>query len=398
VFLDVLTRRNPAFVEAVVGLHQAGVLPANCYALDLDTIRANARVLRSAGERHGVEVFAMAKQFGRNPDVIRALREEGIDRTVAVDMECARAGHRHGMRIGHVGHLVQVPRAEAAAAATMEPDNWTVFSDDKAAEAAAASQAAGREQPLLARIHAEGDTFYPGHEGGFAAGDVVAVAERLDALDGARFAGVTSFPALLFDQASGEVRPTRNLSTLQQAAQRVRAAGAPDVRVNAPGTTSSELFSLLADHGATQVEPGHGITGTTPLHAIRDLAELPAVLYVTEVSHHHGDRAYAFGGGMYVDPVFGPYQVRALAGREPSIAALRRHDAFLPPPSAIDYYGQLDPVDGRLPQTGETVVFGFRVQAFVTRAFTAAIAGAASGSPRVEGVWAADGGDAAWPL
>ena len=397
-FLDVLTRRNPGFVEAAVGLHQAGELPANTYALDLDAIRANARVLREAGERHGVDVFAMAKQIGRNPAVLRALSEEGIGRTVAVDMDDARAAHRHGMGLGHVGHLVQVPRAEAAAAAAMAPDNWTVFSDDKAAEAAAASREAGREQALLARIHAPGDTFYPGHEGGFEAADVVAVAERLDALDGARLAGVTSFPALLFDEPSGEVRPTANLTTLQRAAERLRDAGVRDVRVNAPGTTSSEVFGLLVEHGATQVEPGHGFTGTTPLHAVRDLPELPAVLYVTEVSHHHGGRAYAFCGGMYVDPVFGEYQIRALAGSDASLGALRRHDAFLPPPSAIDYYGQLDPVDGRLPQTGETVVFGFRVQAFVTRAHTAAIAGVASGSPRVEGIWAPDGGEAAWPL
>ena len=396
-FLDVLTRRNPGFVEAVVALHQAGELPANAYALDLDGIRENARVLRAAGESHSLEVFAMAKQFGRNPAVLRVLREEGLDRTVAVDMDDARAADRHGMRLGHVGHLVQVPWAEADAAAGMSPDNWTVFNDGKAAEAARASQAIGREQALLARIHAEGDTFYPGHEGGFPAADVVAVAERLDGLDGARFAGVTSFPALLFDQRTGEVRPTPNLATLQQAAERLRDAGVREVRINAPGTTSSGTFGVLAEHGATQVEPGHGITGTTPLHAVRDLPERPAVLYVTEVSHHHGGRAYAFGGGMYVDPVFSEYQIRALVGREPSLAALRRHDAFLPPPAAIDYYGQLDPTEGRLPAPGETVVFGFRVQAFVTRAFTAAIAGVATGRPRVEGIWAAHGGETAWP-
>ncbi len=396
-FLDVLTRRNPAFVEAVVALHQAGHLPANAYALDLDAIRANARVLRAAGESHGLEVFAMAKQFGRNPAVLRVLREEGLYRTVAVDMDDARAADRHGMDLGHVGHLVQVPRAEAQAAAGMAPDNWTVFSEEKAIEAADASRAVGREQALLARIHADGDTFYPGHEGGFPAVDVLAVAERLDALDGARFAGVTSFPALLFDRDRGEVRPTPNLTTLQKAAERLRDAGVHDVRLNAPGTTSSEVFGVLAEHGATQVEPGHGLTGTTPLHAIRDLPELPGVLYVSEVSHHHGGRAYAFGGGMYVDPVFGDYQIRALVGREPSLRALRRHDAFLPPPAAIDYYGQLDPAQGSLPAPGETVVFGFRVQAFVTRAFTAAIAGVAAGTPCVEGIWAAHGGEATWP-
>jgi hypothetical protein len=37
-FLDVLRRRNPAFIEAAIGLHQQGKLPANAYVLDLDTV------------------------------------------------------------------------------------------------------------------------------------------------------------------------------------------------------------------------------------------------------------------------------------------------------------------------------------------------------------------------
>src|SRR5439155_18501433 len=148
--------------------------------------------------------------------------------------------------------------------------------------------------------------------------------------------------------------------------------------INAPGTTSSTVFGLLGEHGATQVEPGHGLTGTTPLHAVRDLAELPAACYVTEVSHLHDGRAYAFGGGLYVDPVFPDYRLRALLddGDETRLV-----DASIPPPSAIDYYGQLDYGD-RAPRTGATVVFGFRIQAFVTRAYVVGIRGG-----DVAGIW-----------
>jgi predicted amino acid racemase len=397
VFLDVLRRRNPAFLDAAIALHREGALPANAYALDLDAVRANARALREAGDRHGLEVLAMTKQVGRAPGFLAALRDGGLDAGVAVDMTDARALARGGLRVGHVGHLVQVPRAEADAAAALEPANWTVFSDDKAAEAAAAARAHGREQDLLARIHAPGDRFYPGHEGGFPAADVVAVAERLDALDGARFAGITTFPALLFDAAAGEVRPTPNLATLAGAVERLRDAGVTDVRVNAPGTTSAATFGLLAEHGATQVEPGHGLTGTTPPHALRDLVEQPAVCYVTEVSHVHDGRAYAFGGGLYVDPVFGDYPMRALVAEEPGVEGARLLAASIPPPAAIDYYGQLDPGDGPAPSTGATVVFGFRIQAFVTRAYVVGVAGVATGAPRVAGIWTSDGREAPWP-
>jgi len=395
VFLDVLRRRNPAFLEAVIGLHQDHRLPANAYALDLDTVRANAEIMRREADRHGLEVFAMTKQVGRARGFLDALLAGGIDAGVAVDMADARPMVAAGMTLGHLGHLVQVPQAEAAAAAGLEPRNWTVFSDDKAAEAAAASRAAGRTQDLLARIHAPGDRFYSGHEGGFAADDVVAVAERIERLDGARFAGLTTFPALLFD--AGEVRPTPNLGTLARAAERLRAAGVTALRINAPGTTSSSVLGVLAEHGATQVEPGHGLTGTTPLHRERDLAELPAVCYVTEVSHRHAGRAFAFGGGLYIDPVFPPYQVRAVVADRPGLEDARTLDASIPPPEAIDYYAQLDAGDGPGPRTGATVVFGFRPQAFVTRAYVAGITGVATGHPEVAGLWTTDGREATWP-
>ena len=113
-------------------------------------------------------------------------------------------GSSRGLEIGHIGHLSQVPKYEAEAAAALAPDYWTVFNFEKANEAGAASLKRKREQPLLARIRAEGDTFYRGHEGGFRASEVVAVAEALDRTPGGRFAGITTFPALLFDRGDAQ--------------------------------------------------------------------------------------------------------------------------------------------------------------------------------------------------
>lgn len=393
-FLDSITQRNPALVDAAIALHQRGELPANTYAFDLDAVQANAATIAAEADRLGLTAYAMTKQVGRNPDLCRAVMAGGIDASVAVDMQCARATRRAGLRLGHIGHLVQVPRAEAPAAAAMAPDHWTVFDDTKAAEAADAAARVGREQPLLARVHADGDHFYAGHEGGYPAGDIIEVADRLHALPSARFAGITTFPALLFDQASRTVRPTRNLQTLQQAADRLRRRGWTKLEINAPGTTSTQTLAALADAGATQVEPGHALTGTTPWHAVEQLPETPAVVYVSEVSHQHGGRAYCFGGGLYIDPVFPPYQVRAVVGRSADQTSLL--DAALPSREAIDYYAQLDLSTGRA-EPGDTVVFGFRVQAFVSRAYTAGITGIASGTPQVAGVWFADGSATTWP-
>ena len=396
-FLKALRTRNRAFLEAAVELHQAGRVPAGAYLLDLDTMTENAQLMSAEAGRLGLDVLAMTKQIGRNPPALDALKAGGIDRFVAVDMACARPIHAHGHRLAHLGHLCQIPRHEAAEAAAMRPDYWTVFNEEKAAEAAQAAGAQGHEQALLARIQAPGDTFYSGHEGGFDAGAVEAVADVLDRTPGGRFAGLTTFPALLFDEGSGEARPTPNLATLHAAASRLARQGRQDIVINAPGTTSAHVMAALADGGATQVEPGHGLTGTTPLHARTELPERPAMLYLTEVSHFHQGRAYCFGGGLYIDPVFAPYPLKALVGPDPEAALAQEVDAATPDPAMIDYYGQLLPEPDQHVAVGDTVIFGFRAQAFFTRAVVVPIAGVSQGQPEVKGVWTADGRPAGWP-
>ena len=386
-FLDSLIRRNRALIEVAIELHQRGEIPANSCVLDLDTIRSNSEIFAQAAGRHGLKTFAMTKQIGRNPPALRAMADGGIDSFVAVDMECARPIHKAGHRVGHIGHLVQVPHHERLEAAALGADYWTVFSYDKAAEAAGAARTLGKTQSLLARIQAPGDVFYMGHEGGFEASDITAVAEQLDALDGARFAGITTFPALLFDEESQAVKLTPNMTTLEVAASRLRNAGVDDVEINAPGTTSTAVLQLLADAGATQVEPGNGLAGTTPLHAVEDLPERPAILYLSEISHEHNGKAYCFGGGLYIDPVFKAYPVTALVGRDAGDAIKNRVPATLPPANAIDYYGILTPDPLRPIQTGESVIFGFRQQAFVTRALVVPISGISKGAPTIEGIW-----------
>ncbi len=395
-FLRPLLERNPDFVEAAIALHRQAKVPANAYILDLDTVEANARRIRQEAHQRGLTVLAMTKQVGRHPGFLEALRAAGIDAGVAVDMACARSLAAGGSTVGHIGHLVQVPRAEANAAAGLQPTWWTVFSQDKAAEAAAANARRGRTQDLLARIYAPGDTFYRGHEGGFPADRIVETAQRLDALDGGRFAGITTFPALLIDHAKRQVVPTPNLDTLARAIEALHAAGYDELEVNAPGTTSAAVLKALADAGATQVEPGHGFTGTTPYHVYDQLPERPAVLYLSEVSHLHGGDAYCFGGGLYIDPVFDDYPVEALVSSEPTSSAEALAPIEIPPPSAIDYYGMID-TDGRTIQTGDTVVLGFRIQAFVTRAYVAGIRGISSGDPHVTGVYDVYGRPTRWP-
>ncbi|MEV8249860.1 alanine racemase [Microbacterium sp. NPDC076768] len=397
-FLNLLRRRNAPLLNAAAALHQAGKIPANTYVIDLDAVGRNAAAFVAETSRLGLTPFAMTKQIGRNPDVSRTLVANGLTHAVGVDLECAVAATTGGLAVGHLGHLVQIPRHQTSIAAATEPLYWTVFNEEKAREVALAAIARGRVQDLLLRVVAPGDRFYTGHEGGFALDDLVAAADRIDSIPGVRVAGVTTFPATLFDAISGQAQATPNRATLTKAKEMLLASGRSHVEVNAPGTTSVSVLESLASAGATQVEPGHGLTGTTPLHAVEDLVEEPAIAYVSEVSHFHDGSAYVFGGGLYVDPVLGGSATQALVYPAGSVDTDGAHDrdVDMPAPEAIDYYcriplGDTASSSGGRVEVGDTVIFGFRPQVFVTRGLTAAISGISTGNPHVEGIWAADG-------
>jgi len=395
-FLDVLSRRNKKLIEAAVELHQKGLIPANSYLLDVDAIKSNAELFSAEGKKHNLKVFAMTKQIGRNPVALQAISEAGIDACVAVDMACARPIHASGLKVGHLGHLVQVPRAETRSALNMEPEYWTIFSHEKAKVISEANNTV-RVQKLLTRVFADGDIFYKGHEGGFPAKDILKVVEELDHLKGVAFSGITTFPAQLFDQEQKDVLLTHNMKTLMETLALLFGAGVRNIEINAPGTTSCCLLERLASAGATQVEPGHGLTGTTPLHAVKDLAEQPAMVYVSEVSHIYGGKPYCFGGGMYIDPVFPDYPVKAYVGSTPDAAWKQKMVCDMPNAASIDYYGILQPEREQNMKEGDTVIFGFRAQTFVTRAYMVPVSGISKGKPIVHGCWTTDGRKTGWP-
>ncbi|MCW2771257.1 MAG: alanine racemase domain protein [Aeromicrobium sp.] len=392
-FLSTLRRRNPGLLEAAIALHQRGDVPTNSTVLDLEAMERNSKALAATAAGLGLRPLAMTKQIGRNPDAVASIMAGGIDTAVAVDLECGLAVAAAGMPVGHLGHLVQIPRARADEAAALTPDYWTVFSLEKAREAGAAAVRAGRRQRVLARLMADGDRFYRGHEGGFAAQDVVRIADELDAIEGIEFAGITSFPTMLFDPASRTVRPTPNLATLTAARTALEAAGRQRVEMNTPGTTSSSILAELAAAGSTQVEPGHGLTGTTPLHAVEDLVEEPAIAYVSEVSHLHDGDAYVFGGGLYVDPVLGTTPTRALlVPRGGGLDDAVELAVEMPVPGAIDYYAVVPQAPATV-AAGDTVIFGFRPQVFVSRSLTVGISGVGS-QPRAHRPWSSNGAPA----
>jgi predicted amino acid racemase len=384
-FLDVTRRRNPALIDAAVRLHQAGAIPSNCYVIDIDTVAANAGRVAQAGADHGLALFQMTKQFGRNPLVAWAVADAGIERAVAVDFEEARVLHAAGIQIGHLGHLVQVPAREVARSVSMRPDYMTVFGLPQAERISAAASAAGRVQRLLIRVIRDGDTYYPAQRGGVPIEQLANTAKAIDSLPNVEVAGATSFPCVLWDEPSGKLRPTPNLSTARAATELMRASGLDAPEVNAPSASCLATFGMLAENGATQAEPGSCLTGQTPLHAVTDQPERPAMIYVTEVTHTTREACYTLGGGFYPRSRARRALVYSDSDREPVLA-----DVELDPADAIDYYGTLHPAASRAVDVGNTVVYAFRAQVFVSRCFVAVIRDVAT-SPEVLGLFDRNG-------
>jgi predicted amino acid racemase len=212
---------------------------------------------------------------------------------------------------------------------------------------------------------------------------VSSVAREIAVLPNVHVVGTTSFPCVRYD-ASGEGAPelTPNFATAVRCAEALATDGFEITQINAPGNTSSATMPLLAEHGATHVEPGHGLTGTTPAHARHtDLPERPAFVYVSEISHHFRGRAYAFGGGLFQDIYPPDYPAKALVGASWDAArdnaVSYRHGVE----QIIDYHALLEPGDRCA--VGDTALFGFRTQMQMTRSYVAPVSGIGDGNPRM---------------
>lgn len=386
-FLPVTRQRNPALLATAAELHRRQLIAPDTFVIDVDRVLANARILSAAARQAGLSLYAMTKQTGRNPFVALAAVEGGIRAAVAVDTAEARLLHEHQIPLGNVGHLVQVPVRDVPAVVGMQPEVMTVFSVDAAVRIGQSARAAGREQPLLLRVLDPGDFSYPGQEGGFRVAELPEVAREIGDVAGARVTGVTAFPCLLFDDASNTVEPTPNLASLLRAAELLRRfCGLELSQINAPSATCAATIPFLAAQGATHGEPGSALTGQTPLHAVSCQPELPAMVYVSEVTATRDDLAYCLGGGFYARSRASHALLYPAGQGEPELV-----EFLQPPADAIDYYGTLCLPAGRRARVGDAVLFAFRSQVFVSRSSVAAVGGIARGRPELLGVCDAAG-------
>ncbi|MEK4181369.1 YhfX family PLP-dependent enzyme [Aeribacillus sp. FSL K6-1121] len=374
-FLQSTIMHNPKLIEAALDFHQQGIIPPNTYVIDLDTVKRNAKALSEKAKKQDIELFFMTKQFGRNPLVAQAIVESGIEKAVAVDPWEAMTLSKNGIQIGHVGHLVQIPVHMISTILNLNPDYVTVFSYENARNISRIAQQMGKKQKVFLRIANKDDYIYNGQEGGFTFEQLVKDIESMEKLEGIEIAGLTSFPCILIQDDVPTITP--NVKSMQTAKLFLMNRGYEKLEMNMPSATSTATMKLLKENGATQGEPGHALIGTTPLHASQNLEEKPAMVYVSEVSHLYNNHAYVFGGGFYPRS----HMKEALVGTNRQ--NLKRVPTIDNAPTNIDYYGSLA-TDGV--RVGDTVIYAFRTQVFVTNAHVAVLKNI-SANPELVGIY-----------
>ena len=245
-FIDALKRQNPALISAAIALWQQGKIAPDSWVIDVDQVIENGKRLLDVAGQHGISLYMMTKQVGRNPWLAEKLLQLGYEGIVVVDYKESRVMRRAGLPVAHQGHLVQIPSRLVNEAVAQGTEVITLFSLEKAREVSAAAVKAGCEQNVMLKVYDKDDFLYPGQESGFPLMYLTDVVNEIRRLPGLRLSGLTHFPCLLWDENSAQTMPTPNLHTLVNARRQLVEAGIAIEQLNAPSASScSSLLYLI---------------------------------------------------------------------------------------------------------------------------------------------------------
>lgn len=381
-FLEKTINRNRKLVQAAFKLHKEGLIMPDTYLIDLDTLIENAKKIKEEADKYGIKLYFMSKQIGRNPLVCKEFMKLGYDGAVVVDFKEAEVMIDNNIKIGHVGHLVQIPKNLIEKVIKSRPDYITVYSIEKAKELNEVCSKLGLNQKIMLRVLDENDNLYSGQYGGFKLNELKSIGEELTKLKSLNLAGVTSFPCFLFNEEINEIKRTNNIDTIKKAKEILEKEFNIKIdQLNMPSATCVNSIEKIYREGGTHGEPGHGLTGSTPYHKFNDGAEFPAMVYVSEVSHNLQDKAYCYGGGHYRRS----HMENALVGQDLENSKIIK--VIPPTDESIDYHFELS----ENCKVSDTVVMAFRTQIFVTRSNVAIVKGIKSGNPEIIGIYDSQG-------
>lgn len=377
-FLDMTLRKNRKLIETAFELHQNGIIEPDTYILDADSILYNAECIKEEADKYGIKLYFMTKQFGRNPYIASEIMKLGYDGAVAVDWREAETLAENGIKLGHVGHLVQIPNNDIENILLQKPEVITVYSVEKAKQISDAAKRLNMIQNVMLRVIDKGDILYPAQYGGFYLEELIENAKKIASMTNIKIYGLTSFPCFLYNSDSKSIEKTKNMDTLLTAkAVLENELGLKLKEINTPSATCTSSIKKIYNCGGTHGEPGHGLIGTTPLHAMGDEVEIPSIVYVSEISHNLDDTSYCYGGGYYRRS----NTMNALVGKD--MVSAKKLEFEKPSLESIDYYLGLK---GKA-NVGDTAIFANRSQIFVTRSHVAVVKGIQKGNIEIVGIY-----------
>lgn len=376
-FLNRLIQNNQGLIKCAFDLHKEGLILPDTYILDLDQIIKNAKVIKEEADKYNIDLYFMLKQIGRNPYIAKALIDVGYKGAVVVDYKEALCMIDNDIHIANVGHLVQIPNAALNKIINAKPDYITVYSYDKILQINEVAKKYNYMQKVLIRLSDEDSNLYSGQEAGINTKDLNNLLDKIEKLENVEFGGITVFPALLFDENNKQIMPTDNIKALKRGIKIINEKGYKNYNVNLPSATCKASLSLIHELGGNSGEPGHGLTGTTPLHSETTQDEKIAYIYVSEISHNYLDNAYCYGGGHYRRS----HLKSALVGSDYHNLQIDKIEA--PSDESIDYHFKLE----HNHNVGDVVLMAFRTQIFTTRSNVVVVKGIGENKAEIVGIY-----------
>ncbi|MGL5369251.1 MAG: alanine racemase, partial [Cetobacterium somerae] len=233
-FIDIVQKKNPDLIKVAIELHQNGEILPDTYVLDVDAILENGRALCKKAEENGIKLYAMTKQFGRVPYLAKKLVEIGFTGIVTVDFKEALVMMDNGVKLGNVGHLVQIPSSLVDKVVRHSPEIITVYSLEKIKEIDLAAKKYGKVQDIMLRVLERDSKIYSGQSGGFYLDQIEKLTKEVLKLKNVRINGLTSFPCFLYNCDKNIIEGTKNIESIKKAEKILKELGISVQQLNMP--------------------------------------------------------------------------------------------------------------------------------------------------------------------
>ncbi|WP_288771418.1 alanine racemase [uncultured Sneathia sp.] len=374
-FLKRLLDTNKAFVDASLDLYKKGLILPDSYCIDVDMFLENAKNILNEAKKYNINLFYMLKQVGRNPYLAKKLEDLGYKGVVCVDFKEVEVMMKNNLKLCNIGHLVQIPKNMLSRVIEYGVEIITVYSYDMIKEISNIALSLNKTQDIMLRILDENSEIYPGQEAGFSVNEVKELIPKLKDLKGVKLNGITSFPCFLYSPDEKCIKETNNLFSVLEVNEFLKNQNLYVKHINLPSVSTVENIKKIYSYGGTDAEPGHALTGTTPLN-IDSGIEIPAYLYISEISHVFKNNSYFYGGGYY------PRGHMKHGYIDNKIVNVNNFNA-----TNIDYYLSLE---GKY-NIFDPIILCFRTQMFVTRSDIVLIEGIHSNNIHIVGIYNTQG-------